>query len=55
MIRFCERNLGRLLFPRSEPWKRHQKVRVVLLVLLIEILIAGAVVGIAMLNDAKWK
>jgi hypothetical protein len=55
MIRFCERKFGKLLFPRSEPWKRQQKIRVVLVVLLIELLIAGAIVGLAMLNDSKWK
>jgi hypothetical protein len=55
MIRFCERKCGKLLFPRSEPWKRQQKIRVVFLVLLIELLIAGAIVAVAMLNNAKWK
>jgi hypothetical protein len=55
MIRFCEKNLGKLLFPRSDPWKRQQKIRVVLVVLLIELLMAGAIVGLAMLNNSKWK
>ena len=55
MIRFCERNMGKLLFPHSEPWKRHQKIRLVFLVLFIEIAIAGLIVCIALMNDAKWK
>ena len=55
MIRFVERNLGKLLFPHSEPWKRHQKMRIVLVVLLIEIAIAGAIVCVAILNNVKWK
>jgi hypothetical protein len=55
MIHFCERKFGKLLFPRSERWKRQQKIRIVFLVLLIEIAIAGAIVLIAMLNDTKWK
>jgi hypothetical protein len=55
MIRFCERNMGKLLFPHAQPWKRHQKIRLVFLVLLIEIAIAGLIVGIALMNDAKWK
>jgi hypothetical protein len=55
MIHFCEKNLGKLLFPRSEPWRRQQKMRVVFLILLLELFIAVVVVGIAMLSDMTWK
>jgi hypothetical protein len=55
MIRFCEKNLGKLLFPRLDPWKRQQKIRVVLVVVLIELLIAGAIVGLALLSNNRWK
>jgi hypothetical protein len=55
MIHFCERKLGKLLFPRSEPWRRHQKMKIVFAILLLEIAIAGAIVCIALLNDTKWK
>jgi hypothetical protein len=55
MIQYLERNLGKLLFPHSQRWKRRQKARTILLVVLIELIIAGMVVGIAFLSGVKWK
>ena len=55
MIHYLERNLGKLLFPRSQRWKRRQRARAILLVLLIEFIIAGVIVGIAFLSGVKWK
>jgi hypothetical protein len=55
MIRRVERNLGKLLFPHSQSWKQQQKVRVIFAILLLELAIAGVIVGLALLNGLKLK
>jgi hypothetical protein len=55
MIRRLERNVGKLLFPRSESWQRKQKVRVIVAVLLIEAVIAVVVVALVVMSNSKWK
>ena len=55
MIHYLERNLGKLLFPRSQRWKRRQRARTILVVVMIELVLAGVIVGIAWLSEARWK
>jgi hypothetical protein len=45
-----ERNLGKLLFPRSERWERKRKLRVVLVILLVELVLAGIILAAAYLG-----
>jgi hypothetical protein len=40
-----ERNLGKLLFPRSERWQQRRKMRIVFAVLLVELVAAGVILG----------
>jgi hypothetical protein len=43
MIRRFEKRLGKLLFPRSERWRQQQKVRVVLVISLVQIAAIGMI------------
>jgi hypothetical protein len=36
-----ERNLGKLLFPRAEPWQRRRKFQTLLVVIVVGIITGG--------------
>jgi hypothetical protein len=53
MIHNLERKLGKLLFPRSEHWKRRQKVRILFAIFLVEIVIGGVVLLLLLQKNSR--
>jgi hypothetical protein len=55
MIHQVEKNLGRFLFPHSEPWQQKRKTRTFLWVLITELLVTAIVVFLVMYHNGQWS